>query len=128
MLTAGLLFGFGCGGDDDDDNGTGPNGDDPLRGGSINIEASSGTTPTYTWDGGPLISLHVVPASDTTSIAWGIASTTESDVISSPLEHGTVPANTIEIGDAASGLEEGTTYRVIAGREDESYSWVEFTP
>ncbi len=101
--------------------------DSGSQGGAIAIAADTGTTPLYTWAGGPVYALTVSRVSDLNTLVWGIL-TAGADSIFSGVTHGTVPAGALEVGNDERVLTPGTTYRVRVNRIDGSYGYIEFTP
>jgi hypothetical protein len=120
-----LVLTVGCGGGDE----TGePNGNTNGEGGTIEVSVTGGATPTYSWDGGPAISV-IVQRDESTDEVWGVTSSVPGeDVITSPLEHGTVPPDCVEVGEGVLELTEGVDYMVVVTRADESFGWTKFTP
>lgn len=120
VLSLSLTF---CGDDDD------TNGDSPIT-------VGSGTTPGYSWTGGDVKQLTVLRGKVEDGVyAWAIGSdnTPASDTIASPVVHGTVPADAIELTHVYQGaselvLEAGTSYQVWIEWSDGTREFVEFTP
>ena len=106
-----------------DDLGTG--GDN--AGGDFDVSVSSGTTPEYSWPGGPAVSVTVVRASNQTQFVWAVSSPTLRN-ISSPLQHGDVPQGAIELSDLETTLTAGVRYRVAISLADGQSAFREFTP
>jgi hypothetical protein len=126
-LVIGLLpaLTVGCGGGGESG---GPNGNTNDEGGTIEVTVTGGTAPTYSWDGGPAISV-IVQRDESTGEVWGVTSSVPGEnVITSPLEHGTVPADCVQVGEGVLELTEGVRYMVVVTRADESFGWTTFTP
>ncbi len=101
--------------------------DSGSSGGSISVAADTGTTPVYSWTGGPVNALTVSRVSDLNSVVWGVLTAGE-DSIASGLTHGTVPAGALEVINAEVVLSPGVTYRVRVSRTGGAYGYIEFTP
>ena len=95
--------------------------------GGITITVGTGTTPTYSWDGGPVMALTVNYTSDPENPVWGIVTPNE-DGIESPVTHGTVPDGAIETFSEELELVAGEEYEVSVFRTDETWGYAVFTP
>ncbi len=101
--------------------------DSGSTGGSITVAADTGTTPLYSWTGGPVNALAVSRVSDLNSVVWGILTAGE-DSIASGVTHGTVPGGAMEVSNGELVLSPGVTYRVRVSRTGGAYGYAEFTP
>jgi hypothetical protein len=115
LVAAAILS--GCGSDS-----TGPS---STATGDFDITISSGTKPTYSWAGSTgAHSVSVVRVSAPTTIVWGIALGT----ITSPVTHGTIPANSFPTMVTETTLTAGVAYRVSITLTDQKTGYKEFTP
>ena len=118
LLAAALIALAGCtdvlppdDGDDDD----------------FSITISSGTQPTYTWQGGPARRIDVLDTSDPTFPVWAVT-TIAFPHMPSPVRHGTVPPGAVELSDDETTLRSGVNYRVRITLADNSTSSRDFRP
>ncbi len=93
----------------------------------FSITISSGTQPTYTWQGGPARRIDVVPTADPLVPVWSVA-TTVFPHMPSPVRHGTVPTGAIELENAERTLRAGINYRVRITLADNTQSSRDFRP
>jgi hypothetical protein len=123
LMTAALLAlaAAGCG---DDTTGTvfqvpttggsGPRG--IVTGGGISVTVGSGTTPTYSWTGGPARSLAV--RSSTGETMWQIESIDLNAGFASPVQHGVAPSSARVVSQPralAPGVLHTATVTVVTG-------------
>ncbi|MDF1561889.1 MAG: hypothetical protein P1V51_02525 [Deltaproteobacteria bacterium] len=100
-------------------------------GGSPEITVGSGTTPTYTWDSGPVRQLTVIRGTlESGTTIWAIGAS--GDEIASPVTHGTVPSGATELTQAYTGSPEpvltaGADYQVWLERGEGERVFVDFT-
>ena len=122
FLIAGLLVAAACNG-----GGTGPEGLGPCTVDSVEVDVSSGTTPTFTWT--PACLVFALLVEQEASDRWLLQATGEG--IASGVRYGTVPRGAVA-PDPAIPLQAGTTYEVILfrGTEDDAIiiAIEEFTP
>lgn len=79
----------------------------------LNITVSSGTKPTYTWNGNTSAeTVGVVRVSDPGTVVWGI------DNVQTPLKHGTAQTGSSVYASRETTLTAGVIYRVTVSRRD----------
>ncbi|MCI0435019.1 MAG: hypothetical protein L0271_15475 [Gemmatimonadetes bacterium] len=96
-------------------------------GGDFSITIGAGTTPLYSWAGGPALSLDVVRSANQSVIIWRIANPNTRD-IASPVRHGTVPAGALESVARERTLTQGIEYRVTITLADGRSAFRDFRP
>ena len=101
--------------------GTDPGGD------SVIVDASSGTTPMYSWTGPFAVSINVARASAPSVAVWGISSPINRN-IASGAQQGVVPAGATETASTERVLTAGVEYRVTVALIDGTSGSVDFTP
>ncbi len=97
---------------------------------NITVTVSAGTTPTYTFTGGPVrdISVLALAPGDTSeeTLVWG-ASAVSSDALNSPIAHGPQPAGAqLLTSTAQTVLNPGRNYRVVVVRSNGEFGRAEF--
>jgi len=102
-------------------------GDTGMTGGSISVSADTGTTPVYTWTGGPVNALTVSRVSNLNAAVWGVLIAGE-DSIASGVVHGVTPAGALRTGNAELVLTPGILYRVRVSRTGGGYGYANFIP
>lgn len=95
-------------------------------GGAFEISVGSGTQPTYSWAGGPALSVTVFEAGETFPI-WGVSSPTQRN-IGSPYRHGSQPAGSSVVFDDQPTLTPGVRYRVEIVLANDQEAFREFRP
>ncbi len=98
----------------------------------ITVQASAGTTPTYTWDGAAARDVQVVRVNDPNNAAditpvWGV-STVDTDGLTSPVIHGEVPVGALLTVNTEPVLTAGQTYRVSVVRVNGEFGVTTFIP
>lgn len=98
----------------------------------ITVQVSSGTTPTYTWNGASARDVSVVRVNDPNdpaniTVVWAV-STLDTDGLSSPVIHGTVPTGATLAVNAEPVLTSGQTYRVSVVRLNGEFGQTTFIP
>jgi len=101
--------------------------DTGSTGGTIAVNADTGTVPVYSWTGGPVNALTVARVSDLNAVVWGVVIAGE-DSIASGVVHGNTPSGALRTDDAELVLTPGVLYRVRVSRTDGEYGYVNFTP
>jgi hypothetical protein len=96
-------------------------------GDAVVVDASAGTTPTYTWAGPAAVSINVARASAPSVAVWGITSPINRNIASGAV-HGVVPAGASETAAAERTLTAGIRYRVTVMLADGTSGSVDFTP
>ncbi len=124
LLVAAMASAFALAGCGSDDNGTNGGGD---TGGDFDIDVSSGTKPTYTWDAGNAFSLSVTRKSNPANIVWGLSDPTNAGTISSPVELG-VSGAAIPTSTQEQTLTAGVEYQISITLHDSRTGWAFFTP
>ncbi len=88
--------------------------------GTITITVGSGTTPQYSWTGGGVAYVAVSHIYDRSNPVWSIVSMSDmgifTNLITSPVRHGTVPAGFAETANTAPVLTAGVEYEVLVTR------------
>lgn len=100
--------------------------DDGGAGGAFDIGVSSGTTPNYSWGGGPAFEVSVVRTSNQTVLVWGIAAPSQN--LSSPVRHGTTPSGAVQLANREPTLSPGTQYRVTVKLANGDQAFRDFRP
>ncbi|MGE0490647.1 MAG: hypothetical protein AB7S38_15690 [Vulcanimicrobiota bacterium] len=98
--------------------------------GGITVTAGPGTTPTYTFTGGPVrdISVLRIAADGSERLVWGASSVTN-DALNSPIMHGPQPAGaTLLTANIEPNLATNAAYRVVVVRTNGQFGTANFTP
>lgn len=129
VMLLGLLS-MSCSDDETNNNNNNNNGTGPPNTGSIVINVSGGTNPTYSWSGGNVFSLTITRTSAPTVIVWGVTVPGTGDNITSPVTHGTVPTGAIQtsVANTETTLTAGVEYQVSVVRNNEEFGFKNFTP
>jgi hypothetical protein len=96
-------------------------------GGTIAISVDTGTTPHYSWGGGPVYAVGVSRAASPNALVWGIV-TAGGDSIGTGVTHGQVPAGATRVANVEPALTPGIAYRVTVSRVGGTYGYREFIP
>jgi hypothetical protein len=98
-----------------------------CNGGEV-ITVGTGTTPEYTWEGGPASQITVMRGDlEDGDYAWAVIHP-GGDEIESPVVHGVVPPGATELYSDELELTAGETYSVWVQWSDETRETVSFTP
>lgn len=96
-------------------------------GGDFSINVSSGSTPQYTWPGGPALSVSIFRASNTNIPVWAVVDAVNQN-ITSPYRHGTTSGTAVVQADDEPMLSAGVVYRVEIRLPDNQSAFQEFIP
>jgi len=100
--------------------------DSGSTGGNIPVSADTGTTPAYSWSGGPVNAVGVSRVSDPNSLVWGVFIAGKDSIVTGMI-HGQVPAGALQVG-TEPVLTAGVAYRVRVSRTDGRYGYTDFIP
>ena len=129
LLVTTSVAALGCG----DRNGvTNPEADvHLLSAGDFRVSVSSGTTPTFSWSGGPasVVSVDDLETGDTPWDLWPSDYNGSVDRIRSPLAYGSRPSGTMLLSvTRVRALVQGHHYLVTVLRDNDEYGQQEFVP
>ncbi len=123
VLVVGAAVVSGC-----SDASTNPAAESGDAGGSIAIDVSGGTSPTYYWDGGEVMSVTILRVFAPSGPVWQVL-TAGADRVRSGVLQGAIPAGATCGVHSEVSLTPGVTYRVVVTRANGGATgWREFTP
>ncbi len=96
-------------------------------GDTVVVSASTGTTPTYSWNGQTAVSVGVTRASTPSVWVWRVESVLNRDIASGVVQ-GVVPPGATETASTERVLTAGVKYRATVALIDGTSGSVDFTP
>jgi hypothetical protein len=101
---------------------------DSGSGGAIRVQAGKGTVPPYSWEGGGIVGLQVFRNTGVLTPVWAVVATTDSDIIISPVTHGSIPPGAVESVALEKSLSAGASYRIMVFRTNGESGFRDFVP